>query len=111
MIVIVVSIETPLEAAQQALDSDVHVVGISSLAAGHKSLVPELIDQLKQLGRRSRLRNPRNVANIIKAEFVIWPLLLLRIFRERLVCCALCHLMFTQDFALAVPKVLIMLNQ
>lgn len=42
---------TPKEAAQQAVDSDVHVVGVSSLAAGHKTLVPELIAQLKTLGR------------------------------------------------------------
>jgi len=40
-----------MEAAQQAVDSDVHVVGVSSLAAGHKTLVPELIAQLKALGR------------------------------------------------------------
>jgi len=43
--------QTPKEAAQQAVDSDVHVVGVSSLAAGHKTLVPELITQLKALGR------------------------------------------------------------
>jgi len=43
--------QTPKEAAQQAVDSDVHVVGVSSLAAGHKTLVPELIAQLKTLGR------------------------------------------------------------
>jgi len=43
--------QTPKEAAQQAIDSDVHVIGVSSLAAGHKTLVPELITQLKTLGR------------------------------------------------------------
>lgn len=37
--------------AQQAIDADVHVVGVSSLAAGHKTLVPEVIDHLEQLGR------------------------------------------------------------
>jgi methylmalonyl-CoA mutase len=42
---------TPAEAAQQAVDADVHIVGVSSLAAGHKTLVPELIEQLKKLGR------------------------------------------------------------
>lgn len=42
---------TPEEAAQQAVDSDVHVVGISSLAAGHMTLVPEVIANLKKLGR------------------------------------------------------------
>ncbi|GFS25262.1 methylmalonyl-CoA mutase, mitochondrial [Elysia marginata] len=42
---------TPREAAQQAIDADVHIVGVSSLAAGHKSLVPELIQELKEMGR------------------------------------------------------------
>merc|ERR1719394_2394630 len=42
---------TPAEAAQQAVDADVHVVGASSLAAGHKTLVPQLIGELKKLGR------------------------------------------------------------
>jgi methylmalonyl-CoA mutase len=40
--------QTPAEAAQSALDNDVHVVGVSSLAAGHRSLVPELIAELKK---------------------------------------------------------------
>ena len=43
--------QTPEEAAQDACDHDVHVVGVSSLAAGHKTLVPQLIDELKRLGR------------------------------------------------------------
>jgi len=43
--------QTPKEAAQQAIDADVHVVGISTLAAGHKTLVPELIKELKEMGR------------------------------------------------------------
>lgn len=38
--------------ALQAIDADVHVVGISTLGAGHKTLVPELIEKLNQLGRR-----------------------------------------------------------
>jgi methylmalonyl-CoA mutase len=42
--------QTPEEAAKIAVENDVHVVGASSLAAGHKSLVPELIENLKQLG-------------------------------------------------------------
>ncbi|OMH84612.1 Methylmalonyl-CoA mutase, mitochondrial [Zancudomyces culisetae] len=41
---------TPLEAAKLAVDSDVHAVGVSSLAAGHKTLVPQLIENLKKLG-------------------------------------------------------------
>lgn len=44
-------VETPLEVAQQAVDADVHAVGVSTLAAGHKTLVPELIKQLHSLGR------------------------------------------------------------
>jgi methylmalonyl-CoA mutase len=43
--------QTPREVAQFALDSDVHVVGVSSLAAGHKTLVPQLIQQLRALDR------------------------------------------------------------
>ncbi|MFO1188435.1 MAG: methylmalonyl-CoA mutase [Alphaproteobacteria bacterium] len=42
--------QTPEEAARQAIENDVHVVGVSSQAAGHKTLVPELIDHLKRLG-------------------------------------------------------------
>ena len=43
--------QTPQEAAQQAVENDVHVLGVSSLAAGHKTLVPEVIKALKKLGR------------------------------------------------------------
>ncbi|HPW89891.1 MAG TPA: methylmalonyl-CoA mutase [Paludibacteraceae bacterium] len=43
--------QTPAEAAKQAVENDVHVMGISSLAAGHKTLVPQVIDELKKLGR------------------------------------------------------------
>uniref|UniRef100_A0A667ZGJ8 Methylmalonyl-CoA mutase, mitochondrial n=1 Tax=Myripristis murdjan TaxID=586833 RepID=A0A667ZGJ8_9TELE len=43
--------QTPLEVAQQAVDADVHCVGVSTLAAGHKTLVPELIKELKNLNR------------------------------------------------------------
>jgi len=43
--------QTPEEVAQQATENDVHVVGASSLAAGHKTLVPQLIQELKKLGR------------------------------------------------------------
>jgi len=43
--------QTPAETAKQAVENDVHVVGVSSLAAGHKTLVPELIGELKKLGR------------------------------------------------------------
>ena len=43
--------QTPAEAAKQAVENDVHVMGISSLAAGHKTLVPQVIAELKKLGR------------------------------------------------------------
>ena len=43
--------QTPAEVVQQAIDNDVHVVGISTLAAGHKTLVPELIEGLSSSGR------------------------------------------------------------
>merc|ERR1711992_130117 len=43
--------QTPEEVAQQAIDADVHVVGVSSLAAGHKALVPELTKALNEMGR------------------------------------------------------------
>ena len=43
--------QTPAEAAREAVENDVPVVGVSSLAAGHKTLVPQLIDELKKLGR------------------------------------------------------------
>ena len=43
--------QTPAEAAKQAVENDVHVVGVSSLAAGHLTLVPQIIEELKKLGR------------------------------------------------------------
>jgi len=43
--------QTPEETAQDAVDNDVHVVGMSSLAAGHKTLLPQLIEELKKRGR------------------------------------------------------------
>jgi methylmalonyl-CoA mutase len=42
--------QTPEEAAKMAIENDVHVVGASSLAAGHKSLIPSLIEELKKIG-------------------------------------------------------------
>ncbi len=42
--------QTPEEAARDAIENDVHVVGVSSQAAGHKTLVPELIEQLRKQG-------------------------------------------------------------
>lgn len=43
--------QTPEEAAKQAVENDVHILGVSSLAAGHKSLVPSVMKELKKLGR------------------------------------------------------------
>ena len=43
--------QTPAEAAKQAVENDVHILGVSSLAAGHKTLVPQVMDELKKLGR------------------------------------------------------------
>ncbi|AXR62665.1 methylmalonyl-CoA mutase [Leptospira mayottensis] len=44
--------QTPAEAAKQAVENDVHILGISSLAAGHKTLVPQVIKELEKLGRK-----------------------------------------------------------
>jgi len=43
--------QTPAEAARQAVENDVHILGVSSLAAGHKTLVPQVIEELVKLGR------------------------------------------------------------
>jgi methylmalonyl-CoA mutase len=47
--------QTPAEAAKQAVENDVHVLGVSSLAAGHKTLIPQVICELKRLGREDIL--------------------------------------------------------
>ncbi|MCU0474189.1 MAG: methylmalonyl-CoA mutase [Bacteroidales bacterium] len=47
--------QTPAEAARQAVENDVHVLGISSLAAGHKTLIPQVVSELKNLGREDIL--------------------------------------------------------
>ena len=47
--------QTPAEAAREAVENDVHAVGVSSLAAGHKTLVPQIIEELKKLGREDIL--------------------------------------------------------
>jgi len=47
--------QTPAEAARQAVENDVHVLGVSSLAAGHKTLVPQVIEELAKLGREDIL--------------------------------------------------------
>src|SRR5690625_7412303 len=47
--------QTPEEAARQAVENDVHILGVSSLAAGHKTLVPELISELARYGREEKI--------------------------------------------------------
>jgi methylmalonyl-CoA mutase len=47
--------QTPAEAAKQAVENDVHILGVSSLAAGHKTLVPQVVQELKKLGREDIL--------------------------------------------------------
>ena len=47
--------QTPEEVAKQAVENDVHIVGISTLAGGHKSLVPKLVEELKKYGRNDIL--------------------------------------------------------
>ena len=47
--------QTPSEVAKDAIENDVHAIGVSSLAAGHKTLIPQLIEELKKLGREDIL--------------------------------------------------------
>ncbi|MBQ1752240.1 MAG: methylmalonyl-CoA mutase [Paludibacteraceae bacterium] len=47
--------QTPAESAKQAVENDVHILGVSSLAAGHKTLIPQVIEELKKLGREDIL--------------------------------------------------------
>ena len=47
--------QTPAESAKQAVENDVHILGVSSLAGGHKTLVPQVIEALKALGREDIL--------------------------------------------------------
>ncbi|NLE35910.1 MAG: methylmalonyl-CoA mutase [Bacteroidales bacterium] len=47
--------QTPAEAARQAVENDVHLLGVSSLAAGHKTLIPQVMNELKKLGREDIL--------------------------------------------------------
>ncbi len=47
--------QTPAESAKQAVENDVHILGVSSLAGGHKTLVPQVIEELKKLGREDIL--------------------------------------------------------
>ncbi len=51
--------QTPAEAAKDAVENDVHVLGVSSLAAGHKTLIPQVMEELKKLGSRRYHRHCR----------------------------------------------------
>ena len=68
--------QTPVETARQAVENDVHIIGVSSLAAGHKTLVPLLIKELKKLGREDIMVNvggvipPHDYAFLHKAGVV-----------------------------------------
>jgi methylmalonyl-CoA mutase len=44
--------QTPEEVAKQAVENDIHILGVSSLAAGHKTLVPQVVEELKTRSRR-----------------------------------------------------------
>ena len=59
--------QTPAEAARQAVENDVHILGVSSLAAGHKTLIPQVIEELKKLGREdmSTLREFKRVQQFV----------------------------------------------
>ena len=67
--------QTPAEVAKQAIENDVHIVGVSSLAAGHKTLVPALIHSLKDAGRNDIMVVvggviPKNDYEFLRAEGV-----------------------------------------
>ena len=67
--------QTPAEVAKQAIENDVHIVGVSSLAAGHKTLVPALIQSLKEAGRNDIMVVvggviPKNDYDFLRAEGV-----------------------------------------
>jgi methylmalonyl-CoA mutase len=67
--------QTPAEVAKQAIENDVHIVGVSSLAAGHKTLVPALIHSLKEAGRSDIMVVvggviPKNDYDFLRAEGV-----------------------------------------
>lgn len=66
--------QTPDEVAMQAIDADVHVVGVSSQAAGHKTLVPQLIQALKKAGGSHILVVSRRVCLIdgVSCRCALW---------------------------------------
>ena len=62
--------QTPREAAKQAVENDVHILGVSSLAAGHKTLVPSVMEELKLLGRQDILVIVGGVIPVQDYEFL-----------------------------------------
>lgn len=62
--------QTPEETAKQAVENDVHVVGMSSLAAGHKTLLPQLVEELKKLGREDIIVIAGGVIPVQDYEFL-----------------------------------------
>ena len=62
--------QTPAEVAMQAAENDVHIIGASSLAAGHKTLVPQLIEELKNIGREDIMVVAGGVIPPVDYEFL-----------------------------------------
>ena len=62
--------QTPAEAARQAVENDVHILGVSSLAAGHKTLIPQVIDELKKLGREDIIVTAGGVIPVQDYDFL-----------------------------------------
>lgn len=62
--------QTPVEAARQAVENDVHILGVSSLAAGHKTLIPQVIEELKKLGREDIMVIAGGVIPVQDYEFL-----------------------------------------
>ena len=62
--------QTPAEAAKQAVENDVHILGVSSLAAGHKTLIPQVIAELKKLGREDIIVMPEEIIPTQDYEFL-----------------------------------------
>ena len=63
--------QTPAQVAQQAVDADVHVVGVSTLAAGHKVLIPKLIEELRKLDRRYVIIQPSTHTILCSSDVLV----------------------------------------
>jgi methylmalonyl-CoA mutase len=62
--------QTPVEVAKQAVENDVHILGVSSMAGGHKTLIPQVINELKQLGREDIIVIAGGVIPVQDYEFL-----------------------------------------